>query len=163
MPIFLAFGDPDPADDPGTSRERSCKPGRRVGVEEEALHQFGPELSERASKLRDGPERIAAVHAQANDLDSRGAARTRELSLWPEADDRRLPAAAVEACCQGNKCSLGAADIEVGDDQCDGYRPVGPGTPRRGRESTGQGLHRGETPGSDGGMPGDGAPINVPF
>jgi hypothetical protein len=163
MPIFLAFGDPDPSNYPGTSSERSCKPGRRVGVEEETLHKLGPELSERASQPCDGPERIAAVHGQANDLDCRGAERPRELSLRPEADDRRLPAAAVEACCQGNECSLGAADIEVGDDERDGYRPVGPGTPRLGRESTGQGLHRGETPGSDGGMPGDGAPINVPF
>jgi hypothetical protein len=142
MPTALALGDAKAAEEPGTAASRRGEARGDVGVEQEALDEARANGREGGPKAADRGERTAAIDAEAGGGDVGGAELGGEGALGHECDHGTIPAAPVEAGGELDEGPLGAADIEVRDDEGDGNGAVGPGGTAGGGKARRKGIHR---------------------
>ncbi len=89
-------------------------------MEQETLDQVRPDLTKRASESENRLQGTLPIHAKAQRIQARRPKCIGHFSFGSEANHRGVPASAVETRRQRNEHPLSAADIEVGDHQCDG-------------------------------------------
>src|SRR5262249_49760712 len=121
------LGDANPRNDMPDPSHSCCDPTRQVGVEQESLQDLGPESPQLARQPPQHANRLRAPGAETDAGARRAFQCVSQRPAAREAEDCRIPAAAVEPRYELSEGPLGPTGIQVGDAErdADSYRGVG--------------------------------------